>query len=93
MESLNELGHLGDTSRLGILLHQADRPFTWEKNFNRVNSAQHKFLLHELLVSCPGHGPLLWELCRKSTEEVAAILEHVLLMTLEEIVNQIQSLW
>ena len=91
-QSLDELWRLGDTCRLSEYLHQIEGSLTREQDLYGVDLAEDEFSLAELFVLHPGHCTDFRELLRLTAEEVAAVLNHVFLVALEEVVDEVISL-
>ena len=91
-QSLDELWSLRDTGRLSVYFHQIQGSLAWEQDLYGIDLAEDKFSLAELFVLDPRHCTHFRELLRLATEEVAAILNHVLFMTLEEVVDEVVCL-
>ena len=91
-QSLDELWPLRDTCGLSVHFHQIEGSLTREQDLYGVDLAEDEFSLAELFVLHPGHCADFRELLRLTTEEVAAVLNHVFFVSLEEIVDEVVSL-
>ena len=83
---------LGDVCGLSVHFHQIQGSLTWEQDLYRVDLAEDEFSLAKLFVLLPGHCAHFRELLGLATEEVAAVLDHVFFVTLEEVVDEVVNL-
>lgn len=91
LDDLRCLGHL--RARLAVKFDQVERPLAWEEDLDRLDPAAHKLSLLDLGVLVPRHEAVTGELLELATEIVTAVLAHVVLMALEEVIDEIVELW
>ena len=78
---------------VAIELEQVQGSLAREKYFDRLDPTTDELSLFDFGVLVPRHEPVMWELLQLPAKEVAAVLTNVILVSLEEIVNEVVQLW
>jgi hypothetical protein len=74
---------------VAIEFEQVQGSLAWEKYFDRLNPTTDELPLFDFGVLVPRHEPASWELLKLPAKEVAAVLTNVILVSLEEVVNEV----
>lgn len=90
MDDLGRLSHL--SAIITIHRNQIERALAWEKDFNTLDTAADELTLFNPRVLIPRHEAVSGKLLELTAEEMAAVLAHKILVSLEEVKDEVVNL-